>query len=145
LAFIIKFPCGTQFIFRSWMFVAGENGDLELRTGGAVPKHLAPVYGQAPYYLANPYTSSGACSSMNPYVGPYYLAAMTSQGILIRATIYQPSAGASGSYTSGASPDRDSTEDYPEIEGSCYWNPVVEGHFIGMVAPVPSGNSSSVG
>jgi hypothetical protein len=79
---------------------------------------------------------------MNPYAGPYYLAAMTSQGIPIGATISHPFAGTLSS-SSGVSPDRDSTEDYLEIEGSYYWNSTLEGHLISMVATTPTGNNSS--
>jgi hypothetical protein len=45
----------------------------------------------------------------------------------------------------GASPDRDSSEEYPEIRGSIYLNPPVEDRRINMVAPTgaPSQNSSS--
>jgi hypothetical protein len=122
------------------MFTTGEDGNLELLTRDATLKHPALVYGQAPYYPADPPTSGGACLGLNPYAGPYYLATMTSQGIPIQGTIYQLSVGTSSSSSSGASPDRDSTEDYLEIGGSCYRNPAIEGHLINMVAPAPSGN-----
>jgi hypothetical protein len=47
--------------------------------------------------------------------------------------------------SSRASPDRDSTEDYPEIGGSTCWNTAEEGGCINMMASVgaPSQNSSS--
>jgi hypothetical protein len=140
--FSIMFPCGTQFIFRSLMFTAGEDGNLELLTQGPVPKHLVPVYGKTPHYPANSSTSGGACSGMNPYAEPYYLTAMTSQEILIEVTISESLAGTSSS-SLGVSPDRDSTEDYPEIGGNFYWNPVEEGCLFSMVALAPSGNNSS--
>jgi hypothetical protein len=43
------------------------------------------------------------------------------------------------------SPNQDSTNDYPEIKGSTYWNSVDEGCLIIMVAPggAPSQNSSN--
>jgi hypothetical protein len=43
-----------------------------------------------------------------------------------------------------ASLDQDSTDDYPEIGGSTYWNSAEEGHLIIMVAPAeaPSHNNS---
>jgi hypothetical protein len=97
------------------MFVVEEDRNLKLLTQGATLKHPAPMYGKAPYYPIDPSTSSGACSSLNPHAGPYYLAAMMSQGILVRATISQPSTGTLSSSSSGASPDRDFTEDYPKI------------------------------
>jgi hypothetical protein len=40
----------------------------------------------------------------------------------------------SGSSASGASPDHDSTDDYPEIGDSTCWNSAEEGRFIIMVA-----------
>jgi hypothetical protein len=85
--FNTNFPYDTQFTFGSLMFTARNNINLELLVRGPAPKRLAPVYGQAPYLLANSSISGGACSSLNPYVGPYYLTAMTSQGILIGANI----------------------------------------------------------
>jgi hypothetical protein len=143
--FNIKFPYDTQFISGSLMFVVGEDGNLELLTQGPGLKHPELVYGQAPYYMVDPSTSGGARSGLNPYAGLYYLSAMTSRGLPIGAPIFQPSAGTASSSSSGASFDQDSTEDYPEISGSSYWNLAVEGHHISMVAPAgaPSQNSSS--
>jgi hypothetical protein len=69
--FSIKLPCGTQFIFGSFIFAAEEDGNLEFLTRGSALKHLAPVYGKAPYYLVDPSTSSKACSCLNPYAGSY--------------------------------------------------------------------------
>jgi hypothetical protein len=57
--FSIKLPRGTQFIFESLMFAADEDENLRLLTQGAAPKHPAPVYGKAPYYLTDPSTSGG--------------------------------------------------------------------------------------
>jgi hypothetical protein len=75
--FNFKFLYGTQFIFRSLMFATGEDENLELLTQGPAPRHPAPVYEKAPYYPIDPSTSGGACSDLNPYVGSYYLFAMT--------------------------------------------------------------------
>jgi hypothetical protein len=50
--------------------------------------------------------------------------------------IFQPSARTSSSISSGASPDRDSTDDYPEIKGSICWNLAEEGRLIIMVAMI---------
>jgi hypothetical protein len=143
--FSIKFPYDTQCTFRSLMFAAGEDGNLELLTRGPAPKHLASVYGQAPYLPTNSSISGGACSGLNPYAGPYYLTTMTSQGLPIGAPIFQPSVGTANSSSSGPSPDRDSTEDYPEIGSSTCWNTAEEGGCIIMLASVgaPSQNSSS--
>jgi hypothetical protein len=140
--FSIKFPYNTQFIFRSLMFAAGDDGSLELLTRGPASRHPMPVYGQALYLLTNPSTSGGAYSGLNPYTGPYYLSAMTSQGCQIGKTILQPSAGASSSSSSGETPVWDSAEDYPEIGGSACWNPVIEAHHINMVGP-GRGNSQN--
>jgi hypothetical protein len=98
-------------------------------------KQFTPVYEQAPYLLTCSSTSDDACSGLNPYVGPYYRATTTDQGNLIRMPIIQPSAGTLSSSTSTASPDQDSTNDYPEIGGSTYWNSANEGRLIIMVAP----------
>jgi hypothetical protein len=76
------------------------------------------------------------CSGLNPYAGPYTLAAMMSWGHPI---------GALSPMSSGASIDRDSAEDYPEIGGSVCWNPATEARRISMVGParLDSRNSSS--
>jgi hypothetical protein len=75
--FNIKFPYGTQYIFGSLMFVAGEDGNLELLTQGPALKRLTPVYGQAPYLPASSSTSGDDCSGFNTYVGPYHRTAKT--------------------------------------------------------------------
>jgi hypothetical protein len=116
--FSIKFPYDTQFTFRSLMFAAEDDRNLELLARGLAPKHLASVYGQAPYLPASSSTSDDAYSSLNPYAGSHYLTAMTSQGFPIGANISRPSAGTVSSSSSGVAPNRDSTEDYPEIGGS---------------------------
>jgi hypothetical protein len=70
-------PYDTQFIFGSLMFVAGEDGNLELLTRSLASKHHTPVYGQAPYLPASSSTSDEAYSSLNPYAGSYHRAAKT--------------------------------------------------------------------
>jgi hypothetical protein len=102
------------------MFATREDGNLKLLTRGPTPRHPAPVYGTTPYYPANPSTSGEVCSDLNPHAGPYYLSVRTSQGLLIGITIFQSLAGTSSSSSSGATPDRDSIEDYPEIGGNAY-------------------------
>jgi hypothetical protein len=116
--FSVKFSYDTQFIFGSLMFTTGEDGNLELLTRGPAPRHLAPMYGTSPYYPDDPSTPGGACSGLNPHAGSCYLFAMPSQGCPIGKTILRSLAGASSSSSSGATPDRDSIEDYPEIRGS---------------------------
>jgi hypothetical protein len=115
---------------------------------GLAPSYRQPVYGKAPYYPTDPSTSlalGNACSGLNPYVGSYYLSAMTSQGYPIGTPIFQPSVGTSSSSSSRASPHRDSIEEYPEIGDSICQNPAVETHRINMAGPAraPSHNSSS--
>jgi hypothetical protein len=67
------------------------------------------------------------------------------QGIPVVISIPQPSAGALSSSSSGASPDHDSVDDYPDFGGSTYWNCSKEGRLIYMVAPNvdPSRNNTS--
>jgi hypothetical protein len=127
------------------MFVVGEDRNLKLLTQGSVQKCIAPVYGQAPYLLASSSISGGTCSGPNSYAGPYHRATKTTQGILIGAPIFQPSAGTLSSSTLAASPDQDSTDNYPKIGGSTCWNSTNEGCLIIMVAPAGahSQNSSS--
>jgi hypothetical protein len=143
--FNVKFPYDTQFTFRSMMFVVGEDRNLKMLAPGSAPEHLMPVYRQAPYLLAISSTSAGAYSGLNPYAAPYHHTAKFIQGILSRASILQPSAGASSYSLSAASPDQDSTDDYPEIRGSPCWNSAEVGPLIIMVAPdgAPLHNSSS--
>jgi hypothetical protein len=102
----VKFPYDTQFIFGSLMLVTGEDGDLKLLTRGLVPNHQWPVYGQAPYYPADPSKSSvstSACLGLNPYAWSYHLSAMTSQGYSIATLIFQSLVGTSSSSPLGAS------------------------------------------
>jgi hypothetical protein len=103
------------------------------------------VYGQAPYLSVISSTSGDACSSLNPYAGPYHRTAKIVQGIPIGASILQPWAGALSSSSSAVSPDQDSADDYPEVRGSTCWNSTEKGRLIIMVAPpkAPSHNSSS--
>jgi hypothetical protein len=127
------------------MFATGEDVKLKLLTQGPASKRLAPIYGQAPYLPANSSTLGSACSRLNPYAGPYHRVTKATQGIPTGAPIFQPLAGTSSSSTSAASPDQDSTDDYPKIGGSICWNSTDEGRLIIMVAPVGahSHNSSS--
>jgi hypothetical protein len=94
------------------------------------------------YLPTNLSTSGGAYSGLNFYAGPYHHAIKT---IPIRASIFQPLAGALSSSTLAASHDQDSTDDYAEISGSTCWNSAEEGRLIIMVASVeaPSQNNSN--
>jgi hypothetical protein len=40
--FDVKFPRGTEFIFGSLMFAAGEDGDLRMLPPGEATEHTAP-------------------------------------------------------------------------------------------------------
>jgi hypothetical protein len=127
------------------MFATGEDGNLDLLTQGLAPKHLVLVYGQALYLPASSSTSRGACSALNPYIGPYHRTSKVTQGIPIGAPIFQPSTGTSSSSASASSPGHDSTDGYHEIGGSTCWISTDEGRLIIMVAPTraPSQKSSS--
>jgi hypothetical protein len=113
--FSVKFPYDTQFTISSLMFVTGEDRNLKLLTRGPAPKQFTPIYGQALYLMANSSTLGEACVGLNLYAGPFHLTAKTSQELQIETSIFQPSAGTSSSSASGASPNRDSANDYPKI------------------------------
>jgi hypothetical protein len=104
-----------------------------------------PVPGQAPCFLATSSTSGGACSDLDPYAWHYIYTAKLVRGISIMTSILRPSARASSSSSSVASPDQDSSDDYPEIGTSTCGDSIGEGRLIFMVALVgePSCNSSS--
>jgi hypothetical protein len=87
----------------------------------------------------------GVCSGLDPYATLYIRTDRFVRGIPIEASILQPSARASSSSSSAASPDQDSADDYPLIGESTYWDSTEEGRLIIMVAPTgePSHNSSS--
>jgi hypothetical protein len=112
------------------MFVTREDGNLELLIRGPAPRHPASVYGTTSYYSADPSLSGGAYIGLNPHVGPNYLSTMTPQGPPIEKTIFQFLARTLSSSSLGATPDRDSIKDYPEIRGSAYLNPTIEARRI---------------
>jgi hypothetical protein len=144
--YVVKFSYNTQFIFGSLTFVTGQNENFKMLPPRPAPEHLSPVYGQTPCLSAISSTSDGACSGLNPYTGPYIRTAKLVQGFPIVTSILQPSIGALSSSSSATSPDQDSTDDYPEIGGSTYWDSTEEGRLIIMVAPTgaPSHNNSSI-
>jgi hypothetical protein len=98
--FNIRFSYDTQFIFRFLMFAVGEDRNLKLLTRGPAPRHLALVYETSTYYSANPSTSDGSCSGLNPHTWPCYLSTMASQGCPIKKIILQSSTGALSSLSS---------------------------------------------
>jgi hypothetical protein len=135
-----KFSVGTQFLFGTLMFTAGKDGNLELQVQGSPPRQWALIWGGAPCCPAGPSSMTTSASDdirtgLNPYAGPYTLAAMTSWGHPIRAPMFRSSGGTRSPTSSGASTDRDSAEDYPEIGGSVCWNPAIEARRISMVGP----------
>jgi hypothetical protein len=145
--FSIKFPYDTQFTFGSLMFSAGKDGNFKMLPPppGSAPERLTPIYGQAPYLLVISSTSCGVCLGLDPYAGPYICTTKLIRDIPIVTSTLQPSARASTSSSSAASPDQDSANDYLEIGGSTCWDSTEEGHLIIMVAPAggPSNNSSN--
>jgi hypothetical protein len=96
-------------------------------------------------FLAISSTTGGTCSGLDPYAGLHIHTIKLVQGIPIMTSILQPSAGALSSFSSAASLDQDSANDYPEIEENTCGDPAEEGRLIIMVASVggPSQNSSS--
>jgi hypothetical protein len=79
-----KFPYSTQLLFGTLMFAAGK-----IRPG-------EPFYDWAPYYPVDPVATSasgGVHLCLNPYAGPYTLAAMMSWGHPIRVPASRPSTG----------------------------------------------------
>jgi hypothetical protein len=96
--FDIKFPLGTQFIFGSLTFAAGEDGDLKMLAPGPMPEHPT---------LAPSSTSDGVCSGSDPFAGLYIRTAKLVRSIPIVTSTLRPLTGASGSSSSASSPSRD--------------------------------------
>jgi hypothetical protein len=70
--FEAMFPYSTQFLFRTLMFVIGEDENLELLVQGRAPSHRESIYSEAPYYPADSLATSaseGAHPCLNPYAG----------------------------------------------------------------------------
>jgi hypothetical protein len=144
--FEVKFPYGTQFLFGTLMFTAGEDRTIKLLTHSPSPSHHELIYGEAPYYPVDPSTalaSGGTRSGLNPYAGSYAPIAMTSWGHPIEAPVAWSPARTSSPTSSGASTSRDTVEDYPEIMGSVYWDPAIKAHRISMVGPTRASSHNS--
>jgi hypothetical protein len=143
--FDVKFPRGTQFTFGSSTFIVGEDGDLKILPLEEAVERLALVHGFDPCSPANSSTSDSACLGSDLGAGLFLHTVEIVQGIPVMTSIFQPSAGASSSSSSAASPGHDLADDYPEIgDSTCYgWSK--EGRLICMVAPNedPSHNNSS--
>jgi hypothetical protein len=93
---------------------------------GTVPEHRAP----APSSI-----SGGICSGSDPFAGLYIRTAKLVRGIPIVTSTLRPFVGASSLSSSASSPDRDSSNDYPEIGASACENSAEDGRLILMVAP----------
>jgi hypothetical protein len=93
---------------------------------GTVPEHRAPAPSS---------TSGGICSGSDPFAGLYIRTAKLVQGIPIVTSTLRPFVGASSLSLSASSPDRDSSNDYPEIGASACENSAEDGRLILMVAP----------
>jgi hypothetical protein len=52
--FEAKFPYDTLFLFKTLMFSAGEDKNLELLAQGRAPSHRELIYDEALYYPADP-------------------------------------------------------------------------------------------
>jgi hypothetical protein len=120
------------------MFTTGEDGNLELHVRGLQPRQWVPIYGGALHYPIGPSSTTtsapgGVRYGLNPCVEPYTLTVMTSWGQMIRAPIFQPSAGTLSSTSSGAPTDQDLVEDYHEIGGSIYWNPTAKDYRMNIM------------
>jgi hypothetical protein len=124
-SFDVKFPLGTQFTFGSLTFVVREDGDLKMLPLGTAPEHPAP----APLS-----TSGGICSGSDPFTGLYIRMAKLVWGIPIVTFTPRPFIRALSSSSSASSPDRDSSNDYPEIGASACGNSAEDDRLILMVA-----------
>jgi hypothetical protein len=93
---------------------------------GPVPEHPAPAPSS---------TSDDACSDLDPFAGLYIRTAKLVRGILIVTSILRPFIGASSSSSSASSPDRDSSNNYPEIRASVCEKSAEDDRLIFMVAP----------
>jgi hypothetical protein len=143
--FDVKFPFGTQFTYGSLTFAAGEDGELRMLPPRPAPELCVSAYGQAPWSLTISSTSGGACSGLHSFEGLYIRTAKIVRGIPVVMFTLRPLAGASSSSSMTASPDQDSSDDYPEIGISARKDSTGEGRLIFMVAlnGDPSHNSSS--
>jgi hypothetical protein len=88
-----KFLVGTQFLFGTLMFTAGEDENLELQVQDPPSHQWAPIYVEAPYYPVDPLStktlaSDGARSSLNHFAGLYTLTAMMSWRQPIEAPMF---------------------------------------------------------
>jgi hypothetical protein len=125
-SFNVKFPLGTQFTFWSLTFVIGEDGDLKMLPPGTTPEHPAPAPSS---------TSGGTCSGSDPFAGLYIRTAKLVRGIPIMMSTLRPFIRASSPSSLASSPDRDSSNDYPEIGANACENSAEDDRLILMVVP----------
>jgi hypothetical protein len=125
-SFDVKFPLGTQFTFGSLTFVVGEDGDLKMLPPGTAPEHPAPAPSS---------TSGGTCSGSDPFAGLYIRTAKLVRGIPIVMSTLRPFIRASSPSSLASSPDRDSSNDYPEIGANACENSAEDDRLILMVVP----------
>jgi hypothetical protein len=112
---------------------------------GPAPERRTLVDGQAPWSLMTSSTSGSACSDLHPFAELYIRTTKIVRGILVMTSTLRSLAGASSLSSSTASPDQDSSNDYPEIEVSACGDSVRKGRLIFMV-PLnrdPSHNNSN--
>jgi hypothetical protein len=128
---LLRHPVHLQVID---VYCRGRWKSLDAASGPA-PERLAPTYGQAPCFPIISSTTGGVYSGLDPYTWQHIRIVKLVQGILIVTSILQPSTETSNSSSSATSPNNDSADDYPEIGGSTYEDPVEESRLIVMVAP----------
>jgi hypothetical protein len=115
----VKFSLDTQFTFGSLMFAAREDGELKMLPPLPAPECHTPADGHAPWSLTTSSTSGGACSGLDPFAGLYIRIAKIVWGIPIVTSTLGPLDRASSSSSSVASPDPDSSHDYPRNQDKC--------------------------
>jgi hypothetical protein len=116
-------------------FAAGEDEELSMLPLGPASDCLASIDGQAQWSLTTSSTSGGACAGLDPFAGIYICTAKIVWGISVVTSTLRPLAGALSLSSSAASPDQDSSNDYPEIGISACGDSAEEGWLIFMVAP----------
>jgi hypothetical protein len=104
--FDIKFPRGTQFIFKSLTFAVGEDGDLKMLPPGPASEHPA---------LSLSSTSVGSYSGLDPCARLYIRTAKLIRGIRVVTSILRSLAEALSSCSLALTPDHDSSDNYPKI------------------------------
>jgi hypothetical protein len=129
--FDVKFSRGTQLTFGSLTSTTGEDKNLSMLPVGRALECLTPEHGKDSCHPPTSSTSGGAYKGLDSCPAT--------------SSILWPWAGASDPSSSTASPDQDSSDDYPKIRISTCVDSTGEGRLIFMVAPIrdPSHNSSS--